>query len=145
MLFGRFCSRVLYFNSTATICVSAPSKPPMNLTGHFLDHQSINMTWSRVPKEHRQGVIDGYKLYYKDKTLPDGPWKHIITPNRQGDGDMFNQTVTELKIYTPYVFKISAFTYKAEGVLSDNVTVWTDESGMSFESLEMVDRFYVCC
>ena len=105
----------------------------MNLTGHFLDHQSINMTWSRVPKEHRQGVIDGYKLYYKDKTLPDGPWKHIITQNRQGGGDMFNQTVTELKIYTPYVFKISAFTYKAEGVLSDNVTVWTDEFGKSYQ------------
>lgn len=102
----------------------------MNLTGHFLDQQSINMTWLRVPPEHRQGVIDGYRLYYKDKTTPDAPWSIISVPNRQGGGDMFNQTVSGLKIYTPYLFKMSAFTYRAEGVISDNVTVWTDEYGM---------------
>ena len=102
----------------------------MNLTGHFLDQQSINITWTRVPKEHRQGIIDGYRLYYADKTLPDISWHNIIIPNRYGGGDNFNQTVKGLKIYTPYLFKISAFTYKAEGMLSDNVTVWTDEYGM---------------
>ena len=102
----------------------------MNLTGHFLDQQSINITWSRVPEEHRQGIIEGYRLYYADKTLPYISWRNLKIPNRHGGGDMFNQTVGGLKIYTPYLFKISAFTYRAEGALSDNVTVWTDEYGM---------------
>ena len=107
----------------------APSKPPMNLTGHFMDHISIEMKWTRVPKEHRQGIIEGYKLYYKDKTIPDGPWHNVIVPNRQGGSDLFNKTVTGLRIYTPYVFRIQAFTYKADGVFSENITVWTDEYG----------------
>ena len=99
----------------------------MNLSGHFLDQQSINITWTRVPKEHRQGIIEGYRLYYADKTLPNISWHNLSMPNRHGGSDMFNQTVNGLKIYTPYLFRISAFTYKAEGVFSDNVTVWTDE------------------
>ena len=83
-----------------------------------------------MPEEHRQGIIEGYRLYYADKTLPYISWRNLKIPNRHGGGDMFNQTVGGLKIYTPYLFKISAFTYRAEGALSDNVTVWTDEYGM---------------
>ena len=122
------------FNSVSNLvfayCIlTAPSHSPMNLTGHFLDQQSINITWARVPKEHRQGIIEGYRLYYADKTLPNISWHNLSTPNRHGGGDMFNQTVKGLKIYTPYLFKIAAFTYRAEGAVSESVTVWTDEYG----------------
>eukprot|EP00794_Sanderia_malayensis_P019880 gene19880-21821_t len=40
---------------------------------------------------------------------------------------LFNKTVTGLKIYTPYVFRVAGFTYKAVGVYSEDLTVWTDE------------------
>lgn len=67
-----------------------------------------------------------------DATISDGPWYNITTPNKHDDSDVLNQTVTGLKIFTPYLFRILAFTYKSEGILSDNVTVWTDEDGELF-------------
>lgn len=85
------------------------------------------MNWTRVPKEFRHGIVTGYKLYYKDGTISHAPWKYIVIPNRQNGSDVFSQNVTGLKIFTPYIFKVLAFTYKADGVFSENVTVWTDE------------------
>lgn len=101
----------------------------MNLTGHFLNETAIEIQWRRVPKEFRNGIIVGYKLDYKDKTVPGGPWLTITVPNRHNGSDVFNQTIAGLKKYTPYLFRIQAFTYRADGVLSENVTIWTDEGG----------------
>ena len=114
----------------------------MNLTGHFLDQRSIQMNWTRIPKEFRHGVIFGYKLHYKDETLVDAPWKNITIANREGGGDEFNETITGLKIYTPYTFRIQAFTYKADGAMSKNVTVWTDEYGIVFHVFHV---FHIFC
>ena len=101
----------------------------MNLTGHFVNHTSIAMTWIRVPKEYRHGIIEGYRLHYKDSIIPDAPWQNVTVENRHSGSDIFNTTVTGLRIYTPYMFRIQAYTIGGEGVLSDNVTIWTDEYG----------------
>ena len=89
------------------------------------------MFWFRVPKPLRFGTIDGYKLRYADKTVNKLSWAEITIPNRIGGGDLFNITIGNLKIYTPYLFDIAAYTYRAVGEYSDNVTVWTDEYGKS--------------
>ena len=106
----------------------------MNLTGHFVNHTSIAMTWTRVPKEYRHGIIEGYRLHYKDTTIPDAPWQNVTVTNRHNGNDILNTTVTGLRIYTPYMFRIQAFTTGGEGVLSENVTVWTGEYGK-----------FICC
>ena len=49
--------------------------------------------------------------------------------NTLNGSDVFNVTLTALKIYTPYSFKILAYTYRSDGVFSHNITVWTDEYG----------------
>lgn len=104
----------------------APGMPPMNLTGRFINHTAIKISWQRVPKPFRFGLIFGYKLHFKDSTLQNAPWKELTIPN-SFDGDVFNETIANLKIYTPYKFRIAAYTMKAVGVFSDNITVWTDE------------------
>lgn len=98
----------------------------MNLTGHFVSHNAIEMSWFRVPEPFRFGTILGYKLRYADKTMAKLSWIELTIPNRIGGNDSFNFTISSLKTYTPYIFDIAAFTYKAVGVYSDNVTVWTD-------------------
>eukprot|EP00794_Sanderia_malayensis_P019881 gene19881-21822_t len=106
----------------------APTRAPTNLTGNFIDHRSLNITWFRVPEAHTQGVILGYKLMYKDGTIPDATWINFSLPNVLNEEyGLFNKTVTGLKIYTPYVFRVAGFTYKAVGVYSEDLTVWTDE------------------
>ena len=104
----------------------------MNLTGHFINHTAIVMSWFRVPKPFRFGIIRGYKLRFSDKTSLKQSWTELTIPNRFDEDDSFNMTIGNLKIYTPYVFTIAAFTDKAFGVYSENSTVWTDEYSTSF-------------
>ena len=80
-----------------------------------------------MPLEHRNGIILGYKLSYKDETLPTSDWINVTIGNVQGGTDLFNKTLSKLKIYTPYMFRVLAFTYRAEGPFSENVTVRTDD------------------
>ena len=107
----------------------------MRLAGHFVNHTSIEMNWTRVPEGARHGVIVGYVLHYRDETIENTMWHSSTVPNRQNGSDEFSHIVTGLKIYTPYAFKIQAFTNRGHGVLSKIVTVWTDEHGMATNSL----------
>lgn len=111
---------------------SAPTQPPMNLAGHFVNHTAIEMNWTRVPEESRHGIISGYVLHFRDETISTATWHNITVPNRQNGSDYFSKIVNELKIYTPYSFKIQAFTFRGFGVISDAVTIWTDEHGKIF-------------
>ena len=97
-----------------------------------MNHTAIDMNWTRVPEEARHGIIIGYILHFRDATLPRATWHNITVPNRQNGSDYFSQIVNDLKIYTPYSFKIQAFTKRGFGVISDAVTVWTDEHGKIF-------------
>ncbi len=64
---------------------------------------------------------------YRDETITNSSWiSHIISSEEDNNG-FFNKTLVNLKIYTPYQFKVAGFTVKAVGVFSDNVTVWTDD------------------
>ena len=101
----------------------------MNLTGHFVNHTSIEMTWARVPEESRHGIINGYILHYRDETILNSTWQSAIVSARHNRSNSCTHIIDGLKIYTPYSFKIQAFTYKGIGVLSAAVTVWTDEHG----------------
>ena len=102
----------------------------MNFTGRFTNHTALNFSWTRVPKEDRHGIIFGYRIYYRDETMPSTTWRNVTVRNRQNGSDAFSTIIGGLKIYTPYLCKITAFTYKSEGVFSERITVWTDEYGM---------------
>ena len=82
-----------------------------------------------MPEGFKHGVILGYTLLYKDGTNSSAQWIDVDIPNSlDGDG-IFNATLVDLKIYTPYIFKIAGYNYRATGVYSESVTVWTDEFG----------------
>ena len=84
------------------------------------------MYWSRVPAESRHGIILGYTLSFVDATDNTATWTNHTIQN-DNTSSFFNKTLAGLKIYTPYTFRLLAFTYRAEGPFSDNLTVWTDD------------------
>ncbi len=99
----------------------------MNLTGHFIDHLAINITWNCVPIGFRHAEILGYNIRYRDLTVVNAQWTNITVANTMNGTCEQHTNVSSLKIYTPYEFRISAFNFKGDGVISEGVAAWTDE------------------
>ena len=43
-------------------CLSVPGAPPSNIRAIGASGSSINITWSEVPEEGRNGIVRGYKV-----------------------------------------------------------------------------------
>ena len=110
----------------SSLCFLAPSEPPANFNGTFVNHTSIVIDWSNVPEESRHGIILGYRISFADATSISMKWENRTLPNDPTTG-IFKMILAKLKIYTPYIFKILAYTYRGEGPFSNNITVWTDD------------------
>ena len=114
---------------------TGPTAAPIKVSGRTINASSIAISWSRVPKEQRHGIILGYKLSVKDESISDREWiNHTIpfTENGELNTTRFNQTLTNLKIYTPYAMKILAYNYRGEGPFSENVTIRTGDFSKYF-------------
>ena len=110
--------------------ITGPTDAPMNVSGRTINDSSIVVSWSRVPKEQRHGIILGYKLSVKDESIPNAKWiNHTILFTEIGELNTtrFNQTLTSLKIYTPYAVKLLAYNYRGEGPFSESVTIRTGD------------------
>lgn len=96
-----------------------------------MNHTSLILHWSRIPPENRNGIILGYKLSFIDATDESAAWVNHTILNDNASR-VFSKKLSGLKIYTPYIFKLLGYTYRAEGPFSNNLTVWTDEFGEYF-------------
>ena len=74
---------------------------------------SITATWQPPPADSRNGIITGFKLFYKE-TDSAGP----TNTEEINDGATFSKTVTGLLKYTEYEFKVLAFTSVGDGLNS---------------------------
>ena len=79
--------------------------------------RSINVSWSPVPLEDRNGIIQGYKVIYR--ALPNGNNETEIVNATINDQDK-GQTLTleKLNEYTNYSIRVLAFTAIGDGPLS---------------------------
>ena len=79
--------------------------------------RSINVSWSPVPLEDRNGIIQGYKVIYR--ALPNGNNETEIVNATINDQDK-GQTLTleKLNEYTNYSIRVLAFTAFGDGPLS---------------------------
>lgn len=93
---------------------------------------AIRLQWYELSKNESNGVITGYRIYYKETAFPDRPLKEIDNISL----GQATQDVRNLKEFTKYSFRISAYTRKGEGVLSRSITLSTDEDGMSQNILD---------
>ena len=71
---------------------------------------SITASWQLPPEDDRNGVITGFKLFYKKKGSSGS--QNVLNVN---SGSARNKVVTGLDEYTEYEFQVLAYTYVGDG------------------------------
>ena len=85
---------------------------------------SIRASWQLPPEDSRNGIIKGFKLFYKKKGFAGSGSTDLIN-----DGNTLTKTVTGLLKYTEYEFQVLAFTSVGDGPKRSVKTVRTNEDG----------------
>lgn len=92
---------------------AVPSFGPTHVEANTTSSTTIVVRWAEVLKEHRNGQIDGYKVFYgaanRDTVL-----LHKTIPNNS----TFTTTLTELKKFVVYHIQVLAYTRLGDGALS---------------------------
>lgn len=91
---------------------SVPSEGPVGVEANATSSTTIVVKWGEVPKIHRNGQIEGFKVFYGSAGRT--PILHKIIPSNS----TFTTTLTELKKYVRYAIQVLAFTRLGDGVLS---------------------------
>ncbi|KAI4461154.1 titin [Holotrichia oblita] len=103
---------------------SVPSFGPLNVEANATSSTTIVVRWGDVPKEHQNGLIEGFKVYYGADTRSLVQFK-LIPGNTT-----FTTTLTELRKFVLYHIQVLAYTRLGDGVPSTPpVRVQTFEDG----------------
>ena len=113
-----------------TILLAEPDEPPTIIETWPSKSDSIDIYWSPIPESHRNGIILGYRVFYKAIDEPQRnyaraprsvnefaiygalPGEKMVQVNSSA-----NQVeIKELKDYSWYQVRIGAFTSKGLGV-----------------------------
>lgn len=104
---------------------SVPSFGPLNVEANATSSTTIIVKWGDVPKEHQNGQIEGFKVYYAADQSKSSPQFKLIPSN-----STFTTTLTELRKYVVYHIQVLAYTRLGDGEPSKPaVTVQTFEDG----------------
>ena len=85
---------------------------------------SITASWQLPPADSRNGIITGFKLFYRQKR-PDNQPKLLNISN----ASIGAETVSELMKFTEYEFQLLAYTSVGDGPNSSVQLVKTMEDG----------------
>ena len=101
--------------------ISVPFLPPDNFAVTAVSSTSITAIWQLPPADTNNGIIKGFKLFYKKKGYAGLENSEFI------NGTTFTRTVTGLLKYTEYEFQVLAFTSGGDGPRSSILTERTNE------------------
>lgn len=105
--------------------MAAPSSAPTNFTVTASSPNVLKASWQLPPADSRNGIITGYKLFYKRKNSG-GPAARITIRS----GGTHTKDVTGLVKYTEYEFQVLAFTSVGDGPKSSVEVMRTVGDGM---------------
>ncbi|XP_060530016.1 protein sidekick isoform X3 [Cylas formicarius] len=88
---------------------SVPSFGPMNVVANATSSTTILVKWGDIPKEHQNGLIEGFKVYYAAESKSSVDYK--IIPNNS----TFTTTLTELRKFVTYHVQVLAYTRLGDG------------------------------
>ena len=100
----------------------APTGPPANVTAFNKSAVAVMVFWERIPRPHRNGIVEGYKVCYKRADSVNSVM-YCTAVHAQGI------ELGGLKPFTPYWVTVLGYTRKGEGPTSEPVKVWTDQFG----------------
>lgn len=92
---------------------SVPSFGPMGVEANATSSTTIVVKWGDVPREHQNGQIEGFKVYYGSNPRLPFQYKDIPSNTTQ------TTTLTELRKYIQYHIQVLAYTRLGDGALSN--------------------------
>eukprot|EP00795_Rhopilema_esculentum_P013677 gene13677-4581_t len=101
---------------------NVPSAPPSNFWGNNVTSRSIILFWNQISLKNRNGIINGYRVIYKEDSEGINEWLETSFSSNSRNG-----TVDNLKMFQSYFLRIAGITSKGVGVFSNSIKVWTDE------------------
>ena len=111
--------------------IAAPSQSPRNFSAIAVTSTIITASWQLPPADSRNGIIIGFKLFYK-KRGSGGQATTLTIKN----GTALSKDITGLDIYTEYEFEVLAFTSVGDGPRSPPmVVVITLKDGKNFKGM----------
>ena len=128
MFSSLILGKLIYWYVLSSHCFSSvPSGPPANFNATAITSTSIIASWELPPADDRNGIITGFKLFYKKK---DSLGSQTIEPIN--NGSIRNKVVTGLDEYTEYEFQVLAYTSVGDGPKSSKKYERTNEDGKKF-------------
>ena len=106
--------------------ILAPDGPPSAVKGDYLNQTAIYVTWSIIPIQSRNGIIQSYNIAYRQKNSS-GEWTVISV-----DAKTFRIEIGHLQYNKFYDVKVAGRTSIGQGPYSAVISIRTDAYGMQF-------------
>ena len=106
------------------VIFTVPFIAPSNLTVTVINSSSVTAYWQLQPEISSNGIIRGFKLFYRKNSSVGLP--SILTIK---NGTIHSQDITGLDKYTKYEFQVLAFTSVGDGPRSAVLVEITREDG----------------
>ncbi|XP_054278015.1 cell adhesion molecule Dscam2-like [Macrosteles quadrilineatus] len=107
----------------ATTMEGVPDAPPVDIRCSAQSSQSIRIRWEPPPVENRNGIIQGYKVIYKQVDPKPGMAADVEIKKTT----VLDTTLHGLMKYSNYSMRLLAFTHTGEGVHSQPIYCATEE------------------
>lgn len=104
--------------------LSVPSHSPINVTAFNTSSTGINVSWETVPDDHVNGIIVGYRLFFKMADKPIQDFRNLTV-----NSTTLSVELESLEFFTKYELRLLAFTIVGDGNISEPVYGMTDEDG----------------
>ncbi|XP_069681715.1 cell adhesion molecule Dscam1-like isoform X3 [Periplaneta americana] len=108
---------------TVTTLEGVPDMAPQDLRCNAVSPQSVRVRWDPPPPEHRNGIIEGYKVLYKHINLRGGISSDVEVKKTTN----LETNLHGLAKFANYSVRVLAFTTAGEGVRSNPVHCTTEE------------------
>ena len=120
------------------LSIAVPSSPPSSFSLTASSSTSIEASWQLPPADSQNGIITGYKLFYKRNDSA-GPATMVPIKN----GATYKRDVTGLDEYTEYEFQVLAFTSVGDGPNSSVEVERTRQDGKLSEIISCFEFIVV--
>lgn len=111
---------------TNCIRIAAPSAAPANVNCATISANSIQVSWSQPIDDQHNGVLQGYRIFYKLINAQGMDTFHI---DSKRVGNVQDTVLHGLRAFQNYSIRISPINRAGNGPLSTTISCQTDEDG----------------